>query len=80
MRGLPFRSTVVDNVLQRYRKDRRPKQFRLGVMAPLPAYFVELCRRFEIPLEEKFITGGVYIDEEPATTRALENIGGKWLP
>ena len=53
--------------------------FRLGIMAPLPGYFVELCRTFGISLEEKYVNGGVYVNDDPATSEMLEDVDGEWL-
>ena len=64
--------------LQKYRK-HKPKQFRLGIAAPVPQYFVEVCTRFELPLDEKYITGGIYVDGERVEDGVVDDVGGRWL-
>jgi len=64
---------------QRYRATGQNKRLRLGVMAPLPRAFVDLCQRFSLHLPEERVRGGVYVDGEWEESGVLPDLGGRWL-
>lgn len=64
--------------LQRFRKTGPNKHFRLEVAAALPSDFVTLCKDAGIPLDTWDITGGLFVDGEPAG-HEIPDLDGKWL-
>ncbi|KZT67870.1 pseudouridine synthase [Daedalea quercina L-15889] len=46
----------------RYRPSGQRKKVALTVCAPLPDSFVRLCKDLQLPLPERYVNGGLYID------------------
>lgn len=51
----------------RYRNRGPGKRFRLGVTAPLPKDFTDICNQAGLTLDEFDVRGGVTVDGQPAT-------------
>ncbi|KIJ64315.1 hypothetical protein HYDPIDRAFT_133047 [Hydnomerulius pinastri MD-312] len=64
--------------LTRFRKTGPNKRFRLDIAAALPGDFVSLCKDVGIPLNNCDVSGGLFIDGEPAGSEILD-LEGKWL-
>ncbi|KAF9231512.1 pseudouridine synthase [Melanogaster broomeanus] len=64
--------------LSRFRKTGPNKHFRLEIAAALPGDFVTLCKDAGIPLSDWDVTGGVFVDGEPAGDE-IADLGGRWL-
>ncbi|KAI0766271.1 pseudouridine synthase [Irpex lacteus] len=62
----------------RYRSSGAHKRLRLGIRAPLPSYFVELCQLFALPLPEECMMGGVYVDGQKQENGEVEDLEGRW--
>ncbi|KAI0047769.1 pseudouridine synthase [Auriscalpium vulgare] len=65
--------------LIRYRRDGPHKRFRLGIVAPLPRDFVEVCRDLDIDFDEGDVEGGVYVDGERVDGGKVAGIDGAWV-
>lgn len=48
-------------------------------MAPLPQTFLEVCQRFDIPVPEQYVNGGVYVDGSREESGVLGDLDGRWL-
>ena len=48
--------------VQRYRPSGRRKKVALTVCAPLPDSFVRLCADLMLPLPERYVNGGLYVN------------------
>lgn len=48
-------------------------------MAPVPKYFKETCDAFQISLDQRYVTGGVYVDDEHVGGGEVEEVDGRWL-
>ncbi|KIK93591.1 hypothetical protein PAXRUDRAFT_828804 [Paxillus rubicundulus Ve08.2h10] len=64
--------------LSRFRKAGPNKHFRLEVAAALPGDFVTLCKDTGIPLKEWDVSGGMFVDGEPAGDE-ITDLDGRWL-
>ena len=54
------------------------KQFRLGIMAPVPRSFIDICERLQISIPTEHREGGVYVDGKLNQDDVLKKIQGKW--
>ncbi|KAH7882719.1 pseudouridine synthase [Phlebopus sp. FC_14] len=64
--------------LSRYRKTGSNKHFRLEIAVALPRDFVAICRSVDIPLDKWDLSGGLFVDGEPAGME-ITDLDGKWL-
>jgi hypothetical protein len=54
----------------------RTTPVRLGVTAPLPTDFVQLCEAVGLPLSADEKEGGVFLDEKKVGTHHVSQLGG----
>ncbi|KAL5498091.1 hypothetical protein ACEPAH_2221 [Sanghuangporus vaninii] len=66
----------------RYRSSGPSKRLRLGISAPLPWYFLELCEAAKLSqyLPSEYIHGGLTVDGVPVNPgEGILGLDGKWL-
>ncbi|GJE86507.1 RNA pseudouridine synthase [Phanerochaete sordida] len=63
--------------LWRYRKTGANKRFRLGLVAPLPQYFVEMCEALQIPIPEEYLRARLRVDGVEVESGVLEDMEGR---
>ncbi|OCB87940.1 pseudouridine synthase [Sanghuangporus baumii] len=66
----------------RYRSSGPSKRLRLGISAPLPWYFLELCKAAKLSqyLPSEYIHGGLMVDGVPVNPgEGILGLDGKWL-
>lgn len=53
----------------------------MGITAPLPRNFRHICAKFDIPIPQDIINGGIFIDGVKVEEEGLLPPGaGRWLP
>ncbi|THU77223.1 pseudouridine synthase, partial [Dendrothele bispora CBS 962.96] len=63
----------------RYRKNGGKKRFRLGIQAPLPEQFLQLCLKAGIKFDPELAQGGVFIDNKPVEDGRVPELDGQYL-
>lgn len=63
----------------RYRRTGPRKRFRLTIVAPLPADFIEVCHEMNLQPPDIAIKGGVFVDGEYVGDGEIPDVGGRWL-
>ncbi|KAF9007026.1 pseudouridine synthase [Cyathus striatus] len=46
--------------LYRYKSSGKPKRFSLGIRAPIPSDFLKVCDDLKIPIDRKYVDGGMF--------------------
>lgn len=62
--------------MKRYRKHGPGKRFVFSVMAPLPQLFIDVCDKFQLPLQEEHVNGGIWVDGERRQCGTLHEVDG----
>lgn len=81
---LPLPNAIITYILQRYRhkpSGGASKSLRLGITAPLPDYFLQVCDAAGLTgyLSSENITGSLSISGKPFLGEEIPDIEGKWF-